>query len=872
MIVLKKQPLLPLLLAVLVCLTIASASLRILSAQENSVTLSVAIPENRRELFSDALIKAFEAAYPGVKLNVVSSGVVIPSAVDAPDKHLEALEKYARTADVLYVDPVRISPEGTRAGYFLDLTTLVNDDSKLKTDDFYPALWQSFQWDKAIWALPTATNVIVLTYSPGAFDKAGLAYPSDKWTLDDLDNAVRKLAQKDNAGKVTLAGIDIFSDRQPYLFRSLLKDSLFDSSTIPNTPRLAFAGPDALLNTWNKLIQEGLIGRDLNKAPMSVGSAFDTLLQVDSEQKRVATLLPGGKAGLEVQGFAISRGTQNPDKAYALAAFLTTRAEIASRFGLSAARKSLMNAEPGDNQTVSLTVPQEIRALIDQGLANGIPFAEMRYTEYLNRAMDKMRSDGLDAMGALQAVEVDAVKAQRLAAEKRQDQAQVVATPIPSANVAPDKVNLKFGLGTLVTPLPNRDAWDQAIKDFVASDPQVGSIALSIGIDPLERATQQNDCFYVPYNMVPGAKLDLLLNVDPFLTADASFDKADVIGGVMPQLQRDNKTWAVPIAIDPAILKYNSDKFDKAGVPAPASGWTIDAFASTVKSLKPTADDKAPFVAANTGGTHLLILIAAYGGMPQDYRTNPVTINYTDPANVDAIRQVLDLAKQGYIKYDPLGNFNFGFGTLDRTATLYTDTLNTATAASSTDATKSDPYKVTIYPRGSKFAALSYTIGAAYISARSQNPEACYRWISALAKRPDLFASMPARRSQIKDPALAAVQGQDVIALYSQIDQLLQDPATITFPSVYSGGESLTGFLLQYWLYQVFDKYVLQNGDLESMLKTAETNAKAFQGCAANLPPLDESSPAAAREYYKKFGECATKIDPSLGLLFALIK
>ena len=86
--------------------------------------------------------------------------------------------------------------------------------------------------------------------------------------------------------------------------------------------------------------------------------------------------------------------------------------------------------------------------------------------------------------------------------------------------------------------------------------------------------------------------------------------------------------------------------------------------------------DPAPFVATNTNGTHLLILMAAYGGLPLDYRTNPPTINFTTPANVDAIRQVLDLAKAGYIKYDALGSIDFGGNRLDRSAPIYSDTLN----------------------------------------------------------------------------------------------------------------------------------------------------------------------------------------------------
>src|SRR6185369_7116430 len=95
-------------------------------------------------------------------------------------------------------------------------------------------------------------------------------------------------------------------------------------------------------------------------------------------------------------------------------------------------------------------------------------------------------------------------------------------------------------------------------------------------------------------------------------------------------------------------------------VPEPQNGWTVDEFSDALQRLKLDPSYPAPFLPNQGGGTHLLILMAAYGGLPLDYRTDPVTANFTDPTNVDAIRQVLDLAKNGYIKYEKLGSFGGG--------------------------------------------------------------------------------------------------------------------------------------------------------------------------------------------------------------------
>jgi ABC-type glycerol-3-phosphate transport system substrate-binding protein len=614
---------------------------------------------------------------------------------------------------------------------------------------------------------------------------------------------------------------------------------------------------------------------------MSIGSISNLMFQrVNSgSSQRKIIMLPGGKAGLSVQGFAVSSGTQYPEQAYKLAAFLTTRGELANRSAISPARKSLVGKQAAGGQGGGpgggpggprRNITPEQQALIDQALANGIPYAEMRYMDYLQAALNKMKTDKLDAKGALQAVDAQAVQDQAAALDKKQSNVVAVATPVPVTALAPGKVAIKFGLSSFTSPLPNQDKWNKIIQDFVASDPQVGRIDLDTrpGFGgQISGFTDNYDCFYLSYNAVPNTNLGLLISLDSFMAADKSFDKADVIGNVMAQLQRDNKTWAFPIVITPTILDYNSDQFNKAGVPAPTSGWTIDAFKDAMKALKLSPQDPPPFIASNTAGAHLLILMAAYGGLPIDYRTNPVTINFTDPATVDAIRQVLDLAKQGYIKYDALSNFAFD-NRVDRTADVYTDNLNSFNARQRTaDPSKADPYKPTSYPKG-KFTGVSYNIGTMYVSAKSQNPEACYRWISELSKHPDLFSAMPARRSLISDPAVVASQGKDVTALYNQIDELMKDANVVAFPSVGgAGGAGITGFLMQHWLYQAFDSYVLKDGDLDTALKEAEGYAKGFQGCVANIPPFDPSTQN-QRNYNQQFADCASKVDPNLKGLF----
>jgi ABC-type glycerol-3-phosphate transport system substrate-binding protein len=865
-----------------VALLVTGLPISALRAQDSSVTVTVTLPNFIANRITDEVMAEFETQNPGVKFKIVETQSFLPDPSADLDKYYEELEKYVSAADVLLVDANRIAPEATLAGYYLDMSPLVNEDAALVADDFFPSAWQSYRWDKGFWALPFALDTYVMTYDPKAFDDAGIAYPTEQWTFDDLVTAAKSLVQKDKDGKVTRNGIDLFSPQaDAYLFRSLLAESLYDTSVVPNAPKLVNPQVETILNTWQELETDGVIGRQFNVAPMGISPAFAIIFPSNDANaaQRQGILLPGGKAGMDVNGFAISAGTQYPKEAYAVAKFLTERAELANGFSTSPARRSLVGQDAG--QGIQLNIPEAVQALITQSVENAIPLAEMRFLNYVSTAYTKMRSDKVDAATALQEAEANAQKNQQAALDKKGSVVISVATPVPDAPTTADgRVALKFGLASFfIGPdLVNKEEWDRVIADFVANDPDVGSVEIKQGFEQLSDMVKKYDCVYQPFNAIPNADLAGLLALDPFVDADPDFDKGDVVGDVLTQLTRDGKLWGYPFSIEPAILKYNAQTFDKGGAAAPSSGWTVDDFNNAVRTLKVGPDDPAPFADSNTGGVYLLIMMASFGGIPLDYRTDPPTIAFTDTKNVEAIRQVLDLAKNGYIKYTKLANLIGGFfgGNTQESPAITTDTLNSfgfrlgGPAPGGDNA--SDPYKSVSYPRGTEFTGASYNIGIGLVSANAKAPEGCYRFFKAISQNAKLFQAMPARRALINNGNTAAVQGEDLVALYNDFDKLLNEPTTVIFPSQFSGGASPSGFLLQYWLYQAFDAYVLEDKDLDTALADAEQKARDFQECAKSLPPLDTSNEEAARDFLKKFGECATKVDPALAAIFNLIR
>ncbi len=856
-------------------------------AAQNEIVLSVSLPEFMRNFLSDDTFAQFEADNPGVKVNVVYNGMdafFTSSSAQDLSAHLEAIQELASSADVVSVQSSNVSLESTRAGYWLDLSPLTSADSSLNVDDFVPALWQSFQWDGAVWALPVSTDVITVTYDPAAFDQAGLAYPNEGWTIDDFANAARKLAQKDSSGKVSVPGLVTFGNTQ-YLLRALLGQGFYAVGSLPDAPGFDNPALEALLTTWVELEQEGSfatsIDGDITSAPLRIFSGRGLGPRLDDNTTApVSSLLPGGVGGLDAQGFAVSSGTLYPEQAYNLAKYLTSNVQLANNpFGIAPARKSLVGvqAQQGDGDGngaffLGRSFTPEEQAMIDAGLANGLSVSELRYSEYVVNALDAMIADGSDAHTALQDAEASAVTNLQTAADTGSTTTILVATPVPEIVMQPGEITLNFGFLSFIQPTPNQEQWDQLMRDFATNDPQVGKVNVETDFGAVSEYAANYDCFYLPYNAVPNLDQSTVLNLDPFLDADPSFDRNDIVGNALSLVQKDAKTWALPITIQPEVLRYNTTLFASAGIPAPENGWTIDQFNDALRALKPTADDAIPFVPRGAGGTYLLQLVAAYGGIPLDKRTEPPTINFTDPTNIAAIQQVLDLAKDGYISYSELARSNFsmmiGGETIDP---IYTESLNGFSVRMTRGGpgeNEQNPYRMTTYPTGSQYNAISYDLGTAYISATTQNADACYRWISTLASHPELFSAMPARRSFINDPAFAASQGADSVAIYNAFDTLMSAPNTINFQSPFGGDTNPGNFLVEYWLNRAFDHYVLEDADLNTELTEAQTFITAYLQCEAGILPFDATTQD-RMAYMQQFIDCAGLVDPTISSLFA---
>src|SRR5690606_26046731 len=95
-------------------------------------------------------------------------------------------------------------------------------------------------------------------------------------------------------------------------------------------------------------------------------------------------LLPNNRAALQVQAYAISAGTSNPELAYELLQYMSSTPELAfAFFGDTPARQSLLTVDTSDLPIFRPDNPEELQALIDDALANAIPANRLAFFNYV---------------------------------------------------------------------------------------------------------------------------------------------------------------------------------------------------------------------------------------------------------------------------------------------------------------------------------------------------------------------------------------------------------------------------------------------------------------------------------------------------------
>lgn len=171
------------------------------AAEEGVTTITWAFWGSPEEAASHERVgEAFMAEHPEIKIEFYNEpwGDYFTKV-----ETLWASGDSAAIPDVLFLWP---TPKYAAQGVLENLDPFI-EQSGYNLDDYWPALLESASYEGSVYGFPRDISVEALYYNKDMFDEAGIAYPDDTWTWDDLRSAAEQLTIKDASGRVERYGL-----------------------------------------------------------------------------------------------------------------------------------------------------------------------------------------------------------------------------------------------------------------------------------------------------------------------------------------------------------------------------------------------------------------------------------------------------------------------------------------------------------------------------------------------------------------------------------------------------------------------------------------------------------------------------------------
>ncbi|HEY0739111.1 MAG TPA: sugar ABC transporter substrate-binding protein, partial [Herpetosiphonaceae bacterium] len=165
----------------------------------------------------------------------------------------------ATIPDVMFLFPV---PRYAADGVLEDLDPWI-EKGGVQTDDYWPALLESVKYDDKIYGLPRDIGLEVLYYNKQIFDEAGVAYPTDSWTWDDLKTAAQKLTVVEGGGRVARYALGMEGGKYS-LWINQNKGSLLDDMRNPSKCTMTEPAAADAIKFFSDMMNENQAMRDAN--------------------------------------------------------------------------------------------------------------------------------------------------------------------------------------------------------------------------------------------------------------------------------------------------------------------------------------------------------------------------------------------------------------------------------------------------------------------------------------------------------------------------------------------------------------------------------------------------------------------------------
>lgn len=169
-------------------------------ASGDQVTISYACWDSNQAKLIQTLADEFEEDNPNIKIDIQVNGW------NDYWTALEAAGTGGSLPDTFWMHSNNIYYYGSN-DQLLDLTDYIKNSDLVDLSNYPQGLDDIYNIDGKQYAIPKDYDTIALWYNKTLFDEAGISYPDDTWTWNDLKDAAKKLTKDDGSQYGFCAGL-----------------------------------------------------------------------------------------------------------------------------------------------------------------------------------------------------------------------------------------------------------------------------------------------------------------------------------------------------------------------------------------------------------------------------------------------------------------------------------------------------------------------------------------------------------------------------------------------------------------------------------------------------------------------------------------
>jgi multiple sugar transport system substrate-binding protein len=171
-----------------------------------------------RQPYYEEIAKGFQVQNPSLKLELVPP---LPGSGTYFDK-LKTQIAGGQTVDIIGASPVWV-PDIAATGVAKELNGFMARDKDFKIGDYAKGVVDGATWKGKLYMLTLFGNFNLLYFNKALFDKAGVKYPDENWTRDQMLDAAKRITQRSGNADTDTYGFNFARDLNnvlPYIWQN----------------------------------------------------------------------------------------------------------------------------------------------------------------------------------------------------------------------------------------------------------------------------------------------------------------------------------------------------------------------------------------------------------------------------------------------------------------------------------------------------------------------------------------------------------------------------------------------------------------------------------------------------------------------------